>query len=328
LTVRSSIDTPLEDELVYQHGFQVRGWVRAADARRWRAVVVRAGEHIIGATALPLPRADVATALDVPADDVGFVVRCTIAEVLRSAESLEFGCELVDADGNWLPFATRTVRLSPIDYRIHMHGSAVTDQEPRVMTRSEVYTSGAPSPLADPVCTKLVMQYLQSGDSVLDVGCGVGAYRHALAPHGIEWTGCEARSDLVDQMRSDGLNVTLSGGKLPFDDVSFDATICIEVLEHIEHFEEFLQEISRVSKRVALFSVPNFGAVPIASSVYALPFHMLEPDHKNFFTARSLAAVLQRYYRHVETFEYGPLDLFRSHDGIAVNNHIFAVAVH
>lgn len=328
MKLRGAIDAPREGELIYQHGFEVRGWVETDDGRLWHAIVVRSRGDIIGATVLPVQRPDVAAELGLTTANVGFIVRCELAEMMRYEEELEFACEVVDFEGEWHPFQSRRVRLSAIDYRIHSHGTVVSDQEPRVLSRSEVYMSGPPSPIADPICTKLVMEYLQPGETVLDVGCGLGAYRHALVPFGMRWTGCEARPDLVSRMLDDGLEVKLSDGYLPFDDKAFDATICIEVLEHIEGYEAFLSEIARVSRRVAIFSVPNFEAVPIASSMYALPFHMLEPDHKNFFTARSLCALLKRFYRHAETFEYGPLDLLRSHDGLAINNHIFGVAFH
>lgn len=45
--------------------------------------------------------------------------------------------------------------------------------------------------------------------------------------------------------------------KLPYKNNSFDLVICTEVLEHLKNPEKELAEILRVSKRHALFSVPN-----------------------------------------------------------------------
>lgn len=36
-----------------------------------------------------------------------------------------------------------------------------------------------------------------------------------------------------------------------------------------------------------------------------IPWHLLEGDHKNFFTRTSLRTLLQRYFRQVEIFSYG-----------------------
>ena len=170
------------------------------------------------------------------------------------------------------------------------------------------------------------MRYLKPGDNVLDVGCGIGAYARALQPLGISWTGCERREDFVAMMREGGLNAVLSKDGLPFPDRSFDAAICIEVLEHVEDFHAFLAEIARVVRGRTLFSVPNFGAIPVTSAFYAVPWHMLEADHKNFFTTNSLRELLQQYFARVETFEYGALPLMQSLDGLPINNHVFAVA--
>jgi hypothetical protein len=73
--------------------------------------------------------------------------------------------------------------------------------------------------------------------------------------------------------------------RFPCADEKFDETICIEVLEHIEHLEPFLEEISRVVRQRALFSVPNIEVIPYFKDWETVPWHMLEGDHKNFSPA-------------------------------------------
>ena len=329
MTVIGCIDSPAEDELTYQHGIQVQGWVRIAhDDRPWRGVAVRFGEHIFGVTVVRIARPDVAEFFGDEKDDVGFVLYCTIPVDVRAVGVLTLECVVADADGNWHEFGRRTVRQSTIDYRMHGHGAILQDGAVGVLARDEVYGSGPPSPVADGSCVDLIMRYILPGETVLDVGCGIGAYCGALAPFGVEWTGCEAREDFVERMHDAGMRAVRSTNQLPFADRTFDATICIEVLEHVNDYRSFLAEVSRVSRRAAVFSVPNFGAIPISSSFYALPWHMLESDHKSFFTVRSLQTLLSEYYRHVETFEYGPLPALRSSEGIPINNHVFAVCYH
>ena len=60
-------------------------------------------------------------------------------------------------------------------------------------------------------------------------------------------------------MRANRPNVTYyDGGKVPFEDASFDGAICIEVLEHTADPQGLLAEIARVLKDDAtlLLSVP------------------------------------------------------------------------
>ena len=325
-----AIDVPDGDELVYQHGFDCKGWVYL-HGTAIGTIEVSIDDALVGATENLYPRPDVAEVYD-RADMLlsGFLVRCNIPEALRSKGQLELRFDLVSTDREKrVAFARRNVRLSKIDYRQHGHGAILTDAASQFLVRNQVYGSGPPSPIADPVCVELVRNYLAAEDDVLDVGCGIGAWCAPLTSRGLHWTGCETREDFVQHMLSENLRaVYVENGKLPFADGAFDATISIEVLEHVADYDAFLSEVSRVSKRGGLFSVPNFAAIPITSSFYALPWHMLESDHKNFFTAQSLETLLRRFYARVETFEYGPLPQLQSSEGIKIKNHIFAIALH
>jgi len=327
---RWAIDSPSADELVYQHGFDCEGWVYDA-RKKIRRVEVYLGEVAIGSTEIFYDRPDVAKAYGLPDMlQVGFTVRCSIPEQLRGADRAELRFHFVsDAASDSTVSARRAVRFSRVDYRQHGHGTILTDAALDFLKREQVYGSGPPSPVVGPVCLELVTRYLPIGIDVLDVGCGIGAWCNPLTSYGVRWTGCETRRDFVDRMLATGMRaVGVEDGILPFEDGTFDETICIEVLEHVPDHESFLAQVARVSKRGGLFSVPNFAAIPVTSSFYALPWHMLESDHKNFFTVRSLENLLLRFYATVETFEYGPLPQLRSLDGLNIKNHVFAIARH
>lgn len=328
-SVHCAVDAPTQFELVYQHGFECHGWVHCDD-RSIRRIEVSVDRAPVGSTEIFYDRTDVGEAFN-RSDmlQVGFTVRCVIPEELREQDRAELCFTLFSEDRTQVVFARRVVYFSKIDYRKHGHGTILTNAASDFLKREQVYGSGPPSPFADPVCVELVTRYLPVQSSVLDVGCGIGAWCRPLTSYGVEWTGCETRRDFVERMLAEGLRaVSVDGDGLPFESGAFDHTISIEVLEHVPDHEAFLAEVSRVSKRGGLFSVPNFGAIPITSSFYALPWHMLESDHKNFFTVRSLEKLLRRYYAKVETFEYGPLPQLRSLDGLQVKNHVFAIARH
>jgi SAM-dependent methyltransferase len=106
--------------------------------------------------------------------------------------------------------------------------------------------------------------------SVLDIGCGVGAYLEQLGnlstlTHGVEYDPAHALS-----AKEKGLSLTRAAGeKLPFPPGTFDLILSHEVLEHVEDDRASLEEIVRVLKtpesgasdsggRLILF-VPNRG---------------------------------------------------------------------
>lgn len=326
MTQLGYLDSPLADTLVYQHGFEAAGWAPTWEGRPWQAVRVLRGDEVIGETELRLKRPDVAAVFGSEMEHVGFALYCTLPERLRASEVIDIRCQVVYQDDVVKEFGSRTLRLSHFDYRQHGHGYIYSDLWNSVLARNQIYGSGPPAPDAHQLVVDLIMRYLKPGDAVLDVGCGIGAYARALEPLGIVWTGCESRADFVSTMHENGLNAVLALDGLPFPNGSFDAAICIEVLEHVEDYGKFLAEIARVVRGRTLFSVPNFGAIPVTAAFYAIPWHMLEADHKNFFTTKSLRELLGRYFERVETFEYGPLTLMQSLDGLPINNHVFAVA--
>ncbi len=328
MTPRGALDRPQTGTVVYRHGFDVDGWAAAGPNGPWHEIIVRHEDAVIGRTAIRYQRRDVATEYGADFLNVGFTVRCVLPQALHALPALELHCEAVDASGERSPVAIFGVCPSEADYRNFDFGGVLLDDYEEVLDRSIVYTSGPPSGRADANCAHLAMRYLREGDRILDVGCGIGAWAHELRPRGIDWTGCEARLEFVERMKAEGLPAVHVTGALPFADAAFDATICIEVLEHVTDKDAFLAETARVSRRGGIFSVPNFGVVPITASRNALPWHMLEGDHKWFFTTRSLGALLRRFYAHVEVFEYGPLPYLQSADLLPIYNHLFAVALH
>jgi SAM-dependent methyltransferase len=114
--------------------------------------------------------------------------------------------------------------------------------------------------------------------SILDVGAGDGVLLAAVARTSARRVGTDLPDDALEKMGARGLEAVktdLESSRLPFDDGTFDVTMCLDVLEHVFDPEALLAEIARVTApggRVIL-AVPN--AFNVANrAAYALGRHI------------------------------------------------------
>lgn len=142
---------------------------------------------------------------------------------------------------------------------------------------------------------------------LLDLGCATGNYCLELSNAGLVCCGADTNPEYVRIAKARGVAAYLVSDKLPFEDHSFETVIMIEVLEHLADPESCLAEVKRVAKKNVLLTVPDNGAVTELARISLTYEHVLEADHKNYFTKESLAALLRQHFKKCKVTQGDPI---------------------
>jgi SAM-dependent methyltransferase len=167
------------------------------------------------------------------------------------------------------------------------------------------YLDADPMEQVDEALVDFVLEH--GGASVLDLGCGLGGYSRALDARGRAVRALDVVPEYVERARSLGVEADVYDGvRIPLDDRSVDTVILLEVLEHLDDPRALLQEARRVASRNVLVTTPNctqdFGDVPVEFS------HMLDVDHRQFFTEDSLRGLLDDVFGSSVVEQTAPVD--------------------
>jgi SAM-dependent methyltransferase len=170
-----------------------------------------------------------------------------------------------------------------------------------------VYTHDYAGYRNDPVFEQAIRSLLDSeiaprvprGARVLDVGCGAGDFLIAAKERGLRPTGIDVSEDSAGLCRQRGLEA-VAGDFLTEDfGTEFDAVTMWDVIEHLRDPGAFFERSHGVLREDGLFigKVPAFGPISVGLSkrVPRLAGMLLgAPDHVQYFTKRSLGALLRR----------------------------------
>jgi SAM-dependent methyltransferase len=115
-----------------------------------------------------------------------------------------------------------------------------------------------------PPIQALFERHIGTSADCLDVGCGDGGTSGIwLSSHAGSYRGVDVSGAAIEMARGAGLDaqVISDAAELPFEDGSFDAVVCIEVLEHLFEPLQAAQEIARVLRPggILIASVPNIA---------------------------------------------------------------------
>ncbi len=159
---------------------------------------------------------------------------------------------------------------------------------------------------------------LESGDLVLDLGCGEG--RHVISAYlaaDVHSVGVDLSLDDLRTTREKFTEFEQPGNarksfalssanalELPFADDTFDKVICSEVLEHIPDYRGALREMERVLKPGGLFcaSVPRRWPEKICWAL-SEGYYSVPGGHVRIFRSRELRREIEQlgfshYHRH------------------------------
>jgi 2-polyprenyl-3-methyl-5-hydroxy-6-metoxy-1,4-benzoquinol methylase len=123
-----------------------------------------------------------------------------------------------------------------------------------------------------------VRALVPEGGTVLDCGCGIGLLLADLATT-YDAAGVDIGNPYIDYCREQGLDVRYGWLEdLPFPDGTFDAVVCVDVLEHVLDPERVAGEVSRVVKPgggVVVARVPTPGTADVGGGgSYGFPIHL------------------------------------------------------
>ncbi|MBM3616442.1 MAG: 3-demethylubiquinone-9 3-O-methyltransferase [Alphaproteobacteria bacterium] len=110
-----------------------------------------------------------------------------------------------------------------------------------------------------------------AGKTVLDLGCAGGFMAEALAERGANVTGIDPAAEAIAAARAHAREGKLRigydvgvGEAMPYDEASFDAVVCVDVLEHVSDLKKVLAEVARTLRPGGMFLFDTINRNPLA----------------------------------------------------------------
>jgi len=135
------------------------------------------------------------------------------------------------------------------------------------------------------------------GESIIDIGCGTGACLHAFLDMGLQVTGLDPSTYMLDIALKDlGHRVELYRGfaeDLPFDDNSFTYACLFTTLEFVDNPKKALEEACRVAKDRVFIGVLNRYAIKGIQRRVKGMFTATIYNHAQFFSVWEVKGMIR-----------------------------------
>ena len=130
-----------------------------------------------------------------------------------------------------------------------------------------------------------------AGHSILDVGCGSGAYVLKLAEQyqisGVDYQRFPSWDD-----RPHLFSIS-DAAQLDLEDNSVDTILSFETLEHLQNPEQALKEYYRVCRKNIIITVPNCQITSGMEKSKFIYSHWIDPTHINFFKMEDIIKIVK-----------------------------------
>jgi ubiquinone/menaquinone biosynthesis C-methylase UbiE len=109
---------------------------------------------------------------------------------------------------------------------------------------------------------KLLQKHLKNKNAkILDLGCGTGFNYNSISEFG-DCYGLDISKSAIEQAKKFKYKKLITGNALKtrIKENTFDAVLCMDLIEHVEKDDELLNEVKRILKKegICLFTVPAY----------------------------------------------------------------------